>query len=263
MDSAARIVRRANAGAHAERAAGAFAARPRLEYSVREDVAVMLRAMPSRAAPLTGYALEGGASFAAEEDLLDASGDLWVKVAPAADERREAPEERPAALRVRDGDRVDLSGLGAGRHDLAVGARVVRGPSWRYRDQDGGPAAGGARRVGTVLRTQHGRQVIVQWENGHRANYRADGLHADLAYAGDQALRGAHRCVRDLPVGAPLDLTLVRADDVSDLEGAIVRRGPHWRWSEQDGGDGNEGRVVGLRPNEGLAVVVCWGDANR
>lgn len=55
-----------------------------------------------------------------------------------------------------------------------VGYRVVRGPDWRWNDQDGGEG-----NLGTVVEvgksgsnTSPEKTVIVQWDNGARTNYR-------------------------------------------------------------------------------------------
>ncbi len=63
---------------------------------------------------------------------------------------------------------------------LEVGLRVIRGPDWRWGDQDGGEGG-----VGTVVEVARGTQqpqpqsaptpegtVIVQWDSGARTNYR-------------------------------------------------------------------------------------------
>ena len=56
---------------------------------------------------------------------------------------------------------------------MQVGSRVVRGPDWMWGDQDGGEG-----NVGTVV--QHGQDrnlpdgtVLVLWDSGRQANYRA------------------------------------------------------------------------------------------
>ena len=61
--------------------------------------------------------------------------------------------------------------------DVSVGMRVVRGPNWKWGEQDGGEGG-----VGTVvdidtLGKPEGcaymqRVVVVQWDNGMRCNYR-------------------------------------------------------------------------------------------
>ncbi len=57
--------------------------------------------------------------------------------------------------------------------NLEVGLRVVRGPDWRWGDQDGGEGS-----VGTITKNGGdepvGKQkaVVVQWDAGNRCNYR-------------------------------------------------------------------------------------------
>lgn len=57
---------------------------------------------------------------------------------------------------------------------VEVGVRVVRGPDWRWGEQDGG--AGYAGTVVEVGRpgssTTPDRTVVVQWDAGARTNYR-------------------------------------------------------------------------------------------
>ena len=57
-----------------------------------------------------------------------------------------------------------------------MGLRVVRGPNWKWGEQDGGEGG-----VGTVVGFRLGeveegttqqRGVIVQWDAGNRSNYR-------------------------------------------------------------------------------------------
>lgn len=59
----------------------------------------------------------------------------------------------------------DLERLGPAQ--LAVGTRVVRGPHWRWRDQDGG-----AGQVGQVRMIHDDGWVGVVWTNGNNAIYR-------------------------------------------------------------------------------------------
>lgn len=51
-----------------------------------------------------------------------------------------------------------------------VGARVVRGPSWKWGKQDGGEG-----HVGTVRNFESPEEVVVVWDNGTAANYRCSG----------------------------------------------------------------------------------------
>ena len=70
--------------------------------------------------------------------------------------------------------------------DVSPGIRVVRGPNWKWGDQDGGEGG-----VGTVVDVNTLRNaddcpdlqrvVVVQWDHGTRCNYRsAVGGHYDL-----------------------------------------------------------------------------------
>jgi len=58
---------------------------------------------------------------------------------------------------------------------LAVGTRVIRGPDWRWGEQDSG-----AGHVGTVVEVGRAgnesspeKTVVVLWDFGYRSNYRA------------------------------------------------------------------------------------------
>ena len=48
-----------------------------------------------------------------------------------------------------------------------VGARVIRGPDWKWGKQDGGEG-----HVGTVRTFESSEEVVVVWDNGTAANYR-------------------------------------------------------------------------------------------
>ncbi|XP_068632880.1 E3 ubiquitin-protein ligase Ufd4 isoform X2 [Battus philenor] len=54
-----------------------------------------------------------------------------------------------------------------GARGLCVGARVLRGPDWKWRDQDGPHPA-----VGTVTSDLHNGWVDVRWDHGGRNSYR-------------------------------------------------------------------------------------------
>ena len=75
--------------------------------------------------------------------------------------------------------------------DISVGLRVVRGPDWKWGDQDGGEGC-----LGTVIEsgdeTAYGQVVVVLWDNGMRANYRCgvDGSYDLKVY--DSAPTGRH-----------------------------------------------------------------------
>ena len=53
-----------------------------------------------------------------------------------------------------------------------VGARVIRGPDWKWGKQDGGEG-----HLGTVRNFESSEEVVVVWDNGTAANYRCDGAH--------------------------------------------------------------------------------------
>ena len=57
--------------------------------------------------------------------------------------------------------------------EIEPGLRVVRGPDWKWDDQDGGEGC-----LGTVAEAPAGDRaipegvVVVQWDAGNRCNYR-------------------------------------------------------------------------------------------
>ena len=83
---------------------------------------------------------------------------------------------------------------------MQVGIRVVRGPDWKWQNQDNGEG-----NVGTVVEIgQTGnsntpdRTVVVQWDSGFRTNYRV-GYQAqydlrvyDTAPAGQISVTNVH-----------------------------------------------------------------------
>ncbi|KAI5748343.1 hypothetical protein M8J77_024547 [Diaphorina citri] len=63
------------------------------------------------------------------------------------------------------------SGTRANRFAMeGVGARVIRGPDWKWGKQDGGDG-----HVGTVRNFESPEEVVVVWDNGTAANYRCAG----------------------------------------------------------------------------------------
>ena len=68
-----------------------------------------------------------------------------------------------------------------------VGARVVRGPDWKWGKQDGGEG-----HIGTVRNFESPEEVVVVWDNGTAANYRCAGAFdlriLDSAPTGENAL---------------------------------------------------------------------------
>ena len=55
---------------------------------------------------------------------------------------------------------------------LFVGARVIRGPDWKWGKQDGGEG-----HLGTVRNFESSEEVVVVWDNGTAANYRCHVAH--------------------------------------------------------------------------------------
>ena len=77
--------------------------------------------------------------------------------------------------------------------DACVGLRVVRGPDWKWSDQDKGEG-----NLGTVVEVRSDRWVVVHWDHGSRADYRAgdEGAYDLCVY--DNAPAGeceARRCL--------------------------------------------------------------------
>ena len=70
-----------------------------------------------------------------------------------------------------------------------LGLRVVRGPNWKWENQDGGEGG-----LGTVVEIRN-KEVIVQWDMGSRPNYRCglDGNYDLLVY--DSGPAGANKAV--------------------------------------------------------------------
>jgi len=83
---------------------------------------------------------------------------------------------------------------------MELGLRVVRGPNWKWQNQDGGEG-----HVGTVVEIGKSsksntpdKTVVVQWDSGFRTNYRVgyQGFYDLRVY--DQAPTGEYcDCVID------------------------------------------------------------------
>jgi len=88
---------------------------------------------------------------------------------------------------------------------MELGLRVVRGPNWKWQNQDGGEG-----HVGTVVEIGKSsksntpdKTVVVQWDSGFRTNYRVgyQGFYDLRVY--DQAPTGEYcLCVIDVTYSA-------------------------------------------------------------
>ncbi|WAR13828.1 MIB2-like protein [Mya arenaria] len=173
---------------------------------------------------------------------------------------------------------------------MQAGVRVIRGPDWQSKKQDGGEG-----HVGTVIYVPKAGSsddhVTVVWDNGRELRYRAgkDGKYdlrvLDNAQAG--VIQDGIVCdeCREDPVagirwkcGVCNDYDLCSAcymagkHDTSHAfmriahpktqAGAKVMRGPHWKWKNDDGGNSENGEVTSVVPWQKKlprsAVTVRW-----
>lgn len=114
-----------------------------------------------------------------------------------------------------------------------VGARVVRGPDWKWGKQDGGEG-----HVGTVRSFESPEEVVVVWDNGTAANYRCSGAYdlriLDSAPTGELGWGGGPSsgrvsepvCVRVM--GTPL------CPGTSAVSARCVGRHEGWRYWEKE-----------------------------
>ena len=79
--------------------------------------------------------------------------------------------------------------------EVNLGLRVVRGPDWKWGEQDGGEGC-----LGTVTEvgeeTPFGRAVMVLWDSGKRSNYRCgvEGSYDLKVYDSAPTGKWARRC---------------------------------------------------------------------
>ena len=99
-----------------------------------------------------------------------------------------------------------------------VGARVIRGPDWKWGKQDGGEG-----HVGTVRNFESPEEVVVVWDNGTAANYRCAGAY-DLRIL-DSAPTGNH--VK--PLSHQRESSILTASKRNaDRQGARMIQAPQW-----------------------------------
>jgi hypothetical protein len=171
-----------------------------------------------------------------------------------------AAAEPEATLEARRAQAAALRGQPVTQRNFISGATVARGPDWKWGTQDGSGLPG---RLVEVCGNGTAR---VRWESGQSNAYRigAEDSH-DLVYgdipwsalqtpapsapAPQAAGEAAQPQSRD---GQRVTVELVTA-------GAVVSRGPDWKWGDQDGG--KPGRLTGdvLR---GARAFVEWEDGS-
>eukprot|EP01084_Bolivina_argentea_P147620 258248_1 len=133
-------------------------------------------------------------------------------------------------------------------HGIFIGDRVIRGPDWKWGDQDGGKGLEGTVRG---LRQWHPKdprdtttEIVILWDHGLYGNYRY----------GYQSAYDVQ--VIDRPTDEKRQEPIVVGE-------RIQRKQPNWRWGHQDGGPNGVGTVIELyaspAPFEGGArVAVLW-----
>ncbi|XP_056021571.1 uncharacterized protein LOC125652126 isoform X2 [Ostrea edulis] len=113
-----------------------------------------------------------------------------------------------------------------------LGTRVIRGPDWRYNNQDNyGP--------GTVVGHFRNGCLMVEWDTGSVFDYR----YGSSIFEKDKY----DVIVCDEPRMLENELIAV---------GCLVKRGPDWKWGNQDGGDGTIGSVY--RVKDDIIACVRW-----
>jgi hypothetical protein len=123
---------------------------------------------------------------------------------------------------------------------IVKGDRVMRGPDWRWDNQDGG--AGKLGRVLSIDRIAGDEWASVEWDAGKKQyRYR---------------------------VSPKRDLRVVREFGAGVVRGGIavgrrVARGKDWKWGDQDGGAGKLGRVKVVQADGWASVKWDNGRSNN
>jgi hypothetical protein len=147
------------------------------------------------------------------------------------------------------------------RANFAVGATVTRGPDWQWGAQDGS----GLR--GHLVEIRGDGSATVRWENGTSNSYRIgtegshDLVYGDIPWAALQTPPPPAPTPRAAAVAAQppsRDGQRVTVDLIT--AGAVVSRGPDWKWGDQDGG--RPGRLTGGLMMQGTRAVVEWEDGS-
>ena len=176
----------------------------------------------------------------------------------------EEEEERPS--RSEEPPPIKGSERPAAMSEYKRGARVVRGPTWKWGAQDGGKGNVG------VLSGSPGIDgwLEVTWEgSGDANNYRVseDRGWYDVVPEG-KASSSAPARPKKQPKSSSSKAdekrrALAIAAELGYTVGARVVRGPTWKWDQQDGGDGKQGTIKEVYDDAGW-IGVRWdaGGAN-
>ncbi|XP_062619578.1 uncharacterized protein LOC134281127 [Saccostrea cucullata] len=115
------------------------------------------------------------------------------------------------------------------------GTRVRRGPRWTYNNQNSDG-------LGTIIgHWDRDGWMYVEWDNTMRFPYEYN--------PNDQKQSAVIVC--DEP-------RILRREDIA--VGCVVKRGPDWKWGNQDGGIGNIGAVYRVKDD---VVYVRWPNGNK
>nr|XP_022329954.1 uncharacterized protein LOC111128567 [Crassostrea virginica] len=161
------------------------------------------------------------------EDICEIIGNTHVYCSKMPKDVEETEEEDDNEMEFQERDPIAPN----------VGTRVKRGPDWMWKNQDG-------RGAGTVV--GHGTRngwINVEWDTGLALRYRYGWNGFETAYDVE-------------PCDEPRILLNQKI-----ATGCLVRRGPDWKWGDQDGKAGNIGTVYRLKtPTE---IYVRWPNGNK
>ena len=95
-----------------------------------------------------------------------------------------------------------------------LGCRVVRGPDWKWDEQDGGDG-----HMGTLQKYKDSEEVMIVWDKGTVANYRCNDSH-DLRIL-DSGSAGLHiffslHCVPVLPAFSIVEGNFPKSKDLGN-----------------------------------------------
>ena len=139
-----------------------------------------------------------------------------------------------------------------------VGKKCVRGPDWKWNDQDGGDGS-----EGRVTQVKSNGWVKVKWINNRSENKYRWGYENKFDL----------KIIDEITVTDDGDIPSYEEQmkkNVEWLRGKTVVRGRDWKWSDQDGGDGNTGIVndidddgwVEVKWENGKVGQYRWGNGN-